>query len=514
MHAHKWMRGLVAAAFLLASSGVTHAQDARALRAEIKMLRETEKRLNEAKKALEKRVAELEAENKRLKDVVAKTVPVDKRGPVADASCYLISVKGAIGTEFSSAMMKKYLAEAADLSPTAVVLEIDTPGGSIKDAEEIVDMIIEYKGLRFVAFVHKAISAGSTITLACKEVYVTDQAVIGAATAWYRQGGVLPTALAEKQMSIWRAMGRKAAENGGHSKLFAEAMVDPGFVLTMRKRGDEIVIERDGRGEVLKAKGKILTLTAKEAVKSGLAKKSIADVDALARELNLTGWKVTRAAGEVDKEPTGPVKVTRGDFTPTRLHAKMVAKADELGFIKGNMTQLQVQQASKEFTEWLEKEDIKEHKVHWTLKMVNAREDKTSNARLRQAVTAAKARETAAVEQYNQAKRARYRSRSEKKRAVDEAKKVAREAHELLEKYEKAYKEANAYPVTLYATAVDNAQVFVLGRFHKDDLAALGGVKPKEELTLDGEVSGLTFAPTPLGQRTPLLVLTKCRLAK
>ncbi|HUV39969.1 MAG TPA: hypothetical protein VMY39_10165, partial [Planctomycetota bacterium] len=79
MQSHRWTRALLTLAFVLASSGITHAQgDARALEAEVKLLRATEKRLSEAKKELEKRVRELETENARLKEIVAKNVAPDR----------------------------------------------------------------------------------------------------------------------------------------------------------------------------------------------------------------------------------------------------------------------------------------------------------------------------------------------------------------------------------------------------------------------------------------------------
>jgi membrane-bound ClpP family serine protease len=77
--------------------------------------------------------------------------------------------------------MKAAITEARTAKAAAIVLSMDTSGGAVTEAEAIVDLIIENKDLRFIALVNKALSAGAAITLACKEIYVTEAATIGAA---------------------------------------------------------------------------------------------------------------------------------------------------------------------------------------------------------------------------------------------------------------------------------------------------------------------------------------------
>ena len=210
------------------------------------------------------------------------------------ATCFHIRIDGVIGKDFTARRMESLLKQATEAKPDVVLLEINTPGGTIGDAEKIVDLIITHKDLRFVAFVRKALSAGAAITLACPEIYVTETATIGGATP-YRVTSTgrivhLPRDINEKMQSIWRAACRKAAQRGGHSSLIAEAMVDRDFALTMRKENGKVVLERDGRGKTLAAKGRLLTLTAKEAVDCRLAKGLVTDLDALGAMLGMEGW--------------------------------------------------------------------------------------------------------------------------------------------------------------------------------------------------------------------------------
>ncbi len=219
----------------------------------------------------------------------------------------LVEVKGTIGGSFSAARMKAVLSEARREKPTAVVLYLDTPGGLVAEAEEIVDLIIEHKDLHFIALVRKALSAGVPITLACKEIYVTETATIGAAVSYFSGAGGrpvdLPPDVAEKHQSAWRAVCRKAADHGGHSSLLAEGMVARDFAITMRRVKDQVILERNGKGELLKAAGRILTLTAKEAVACGLARGVVSDVRGLGAKLGKPEWKAMRSVEDSEGVP-------------------------------------------------------------------------------------------------------------------------------------------------------------------------------------------------------------------
>jgi len=210
----------------------------------------------------------------------------------------LVKVQGTIGEDFTAAKMKAAISEARTAKAAALVLSMDTPGGSVTEAEAIVNLIIENKDLRFIALVNKALSAGAAITLACKEIYVMETATIGAAVSYIPDKRGLPTNLpadvAEKFQSAWRAVCRKAADHGGHSSLLAEGMADPGFAITKRTENGKVILERDGKGELVKASGRILTLTAKEAVAWELAKVVVPDVAVLKTKLGLFEYKSSR----------------------------------------------------------------------------------------------------------------------------------------------------------------------------------------------------------------------------
>ena len=63
-----------------------------------------------------------------------------------------------------------------------VVIEMDTYGGVMTDAKEIVDMIMDFKKPIVVYINSDAASAGALISIACDSIYMSPGASISAAT--------------------------------------------------------------------------------------------------------------------------------------------------------------------------------------------------------------------------------------------------------------------------------------------------------------------------------------------
>jgi len=292
---------------------------------------------------------------------------------------YPITITGAIGRDFTAAQMETHLKEAERLKPAVVLLVIDSGGGRIDHAEEMVDLIIEHEDLTFIAYVQKALSAAATITLACEKVFVTETATIGGAVSYSldEKGKVevLPAEVAEKFQSIWRAVCRKAAQHGRHPSLIAEAMVDPGFALTMRGVGEQVELERDGQGKVLKAKGRILTLTAREAVSCGLSAGLVHDVNAIGQELAIAGWKAIGGQERLQAETVEAPAVLgpKAFITPSSLYSTLYRKVASLG-LTDEQTEMQRVRALEEWQKWFSAQDFSAHRVDWTVTLLEASE--------------------------------------------------------------------------------------------------------------------------------------------
>jgi membrane-bound serine protease (ClpP class) len=196
----------------------------------------------------------------------------DSTGPVASSEVYLVPVTGVIELGIAP-FIERSLREAEAAGAAAVVLELNTPGGRVDAAQNIVDAV-EGAEVPVYAFVNpRAFSAGAMIALAADRVYMRPGAVMGAATPVGGDGSKAP----EKIVSAMRSEMRALAERRGLDPRVAEAMVDESIAI-------------DGVVEA----GKLLTLTTDEAVDVGFAR-TADDLQALLRDAGVESTSVVEA---------------------------------------------------------------------------------------------------------------------------------------------------------------------------------------------------------------------------
>jgi membrane-bound serine protease (ClpP class) len=174
-------------------------------------------------------------------------------------------------------VVRRGVTEAKKEKADAVVFVMDTPGGGVKEAREIISLIGQID-VPVYTFVEKdAYSAGAIIALATKHIYMAPGSVIGAATPLVMNplGGVekLPDAIEEKMTSSVAALVRAAAEQGGHDPRLGEAMVRRELGYTAGTN-------------VLSKEGELLTLTASEA-EGILSDGTVKDVAAMLEKAGL-----------------------------------------------------------------------------------------------------------------------------------------------------------------------------------------------------------------------------------
>ncbi len=169
--------------------------------------------------------------------------------PVTSSEVHLVPVTGVIELGLAP-FIARSLREAEAAGAEAVVLELNTPGGRVDAAQQIVDAV-QAAEVPVYAFVNpRAFSAGAMIALAADGIFMRPGAVMGAATPVSGEGEKAP----EKIVSAMRSEMRGLAERRGLDPRVAEAMVDES-------------IEVEGVVEA----GKLLTLTTEEAVAVGFA---------------------------------------------------------------------------------------------------------------------------------------------------------------------------------------------------------------------------------------------------
>ena len=178
----------------------------------------------------------------------------------------VIPIKGTIDLGLAP-FVDRGLEEARNAA--LVVFDVDTFGGRVDAAVKIRDAILQTK-VPTVAFVNRrAISAGALISLAADYIVFAPGGSMGAATPVQIEGGQAK-AVGEKTVSYMRSEMRATAEAKGRDGRLAEAMVDADVAL-------KTVID----------KGKLLTVTTKEAISLGLASDEAADLRDLLDKVSL-----------------------------------------------------------------------------------------------------------------------------------------------------------------------------------------------------------------------------------
>ena len=169
--------------------------------------------------------------------------------PQGRATYYVIPLHGEVGATVLASALEKSLADALARKSTVVVLDIDSPGGLVEEAQQIIKVLHRYnKQMRIVALTDKDLSAAAIFSLAVKEIWVKSYSTIGAATAFQPSNLTLPPKIEEKMQSAWRAAARNSAEEGGHEPLLAEAMIDNDMELHLETANGKPVV-KEGPGD-------------------------------------------------------------------------------------------------------------------------------------------------------------------------------------------------------------------------------------------------------------------------
>jgi membrane-bound serine protease (ClpP class) len=186
---------------------------------------------------------------------------------------YYTLLKGTINNKLVRDF-ESVLKEAERANAKALILEIDTFGGRLDAAVKIKDKLVDTR-IDTIAFINKkAISAGALISIAARHIVMAPGSTIGAATPirltyWEEKPA------SEKVISYFRKEMKSTAEANNHPENIAEAMVDPDLKI-------EGIVE----------KGKLLTLTTKEAIRLKVAEYEVKDLAELYHKFQLEGIEI------------------------------------------------------------------------------------------------------------------------------------------------------------------------------------------------------------------------------
>jgi membrane-bound serine protease (ClpP class) len=192
----------------------------------------------------------------------------------------VMEIKAEIDTRMAR-YVKLALDHAAETKADIIIVDMDTFGGGLSDAKEIVDWIMDVKIPVWVFIDSDAASAGALISIACDSIYMAPGATIGAATVVDGTGAAAP----DKYQSYMRSIMRSTAETNGRDPRIAEGMVD-----------ERVVIDS------VKQAGKVITFTTAEAIENGYCEAKVESIEEILKRNNIESYELdTFKLGAVEK---------------------------------------------------------------------------------------------------------------------------------------------------------------------------------------------------------------------
>ena len=164
------------------------------------------------------------------------------------------------------------LDQATEENADILIIDMDTYGGAVNDANDIRTRILEYERPVWVFINNDAASAGALISIACDSIYMVPGANIGAATVVNGEDG---SQAPDKYQSYMRSIMRSTAEQNNRNPTIAEGMVD-----------DRIEIE--GVTEA----GKTITFTTSEAIKNGFCEMQVTSIEDILTKNNIDNYEL------------------------------------------------------------------------------------------------------------------------------------------------------------------------------------------------------------------------------
>jgi len=176
---------------------------------------------------------------------------------------YKINIKQDIGSS-SLIHLQNGLYHAAEKNADFIIIDMNTYGGGVLEADSMRTAIINCKIPVYVFINNNAASAGALISIACDKIFMTPSANIGAATVVNATGEKAP----DKYQSYMRSLIRSTAESHGRDTIIQQN----GDTIVKWKRNPKIAEAMVDESVVVPGlidSTKVLTLTANEALELG-----------------------------------------------------------------------------------------------------------------------------------------------------------------------------------------------------------------------------------------------------
>lgn len=173
--------------------------------------------------------------------------------PARGSDVYVIPLKGEI-TKAQFFFLRRGLKEAEAAKAEAVIIDMDTYGGELDSATEMLEALFSTSIPTITYIDTNAGSAGALVALSTKRIYMAPVSAIGAAAPVTSSGENLPSTMQDKVVSYFSGYFSSAAERNGYNPSIAQAFISKDVEV---KIGDTVI----------HPKGTLLTLSAQDATK-------------------------------------------------------------------------------------------------------------------------------------------------------------------------------------------------------------------------------------------------------
>jgi membrane-bound serine protease (ClpP class) len=229
--------------------------------------------------------------------------------PASQASVhvFVIPVAGEVDPSLA-AFIDRSLHEKKDGGENIYILEMDTFGGRVDSALQIVNRLLNVTDAKTIAYIKtKAISAGALIALSCNELAMHPHSTLGdCAPITYSSEG--PKVMGEKFQSPLRAKFRTLAKRNGYPEVLAEAMVTADMEVYAVQMDDRTIymdaqefneLDQKEKNKVVTkktivARGELLTMDDEEARQLGFSRMTAATIEEMLAAMNIGPYEMTR----------------------------------------------------------------------------------------------------------------------------------------------------------------------------------------------------------------------------
>lgn len=211
----------------------------------------------------------------------------------------VVPIKGGIGSEVNAHGLRQALSNISKKRIEHAVFVIDSPGGYIYSAIEMMDILKEFDDkLTYHAVIEEGAISAASIFAACSDnIFVRPGATLGGAVVYSNDQTTGNSQVDAKLNSIWAAGVASRAEAKGHSGELFRAMAVLEVQLWQSPDGEITSVHTSG-AEQIDTASTILTIRGAQLVRAGMATEVTGDLESIGEHLGIENFTERRRVAD------------------------------------------------------------------------------------------------------------------------------------------------------------------------------------------------------------------------